>query len=54
MHLAEVKLRKITCRTRCRTRTATYAGLQFGHLGYNLLALVEIITVDVDYSRTAY
>ena len=54
MHLAEVVLRQVASCAGGGARTATYAGLQLGHLGYNLFALVEIVAVDVDYSRTAY
>jgi hypothetical protein len=54
MQLAEVEIDNTSRRARCCTRATAYARLQFGHLGYNLLALVEIITVDIDYSRTAY
>jgi hypothetical protein len=37
----------ITCRTRGCARTATYAGLQFGHFANDLFALVEIVAIEV-------
>ena len=54
MYLAEIKLRKIACRTRCCTRSATYARLQFGHLADDLVALAQIVTVQIYGSRSAY
>jgi hypothetical protein len=47
MHLTEVEFRKIACCAGRRTRTAAYAGLQFGHLADDLFALVEIVTIEV-------
>lgn len=47
MHLSEVKIRKITCRARCCTRSAAYARLQLWHFEYNLITLAQIVAVDI-------
>ena len=54
MHLAEVELRKVTRRTRCRTRAAAYARLQLGHFADNLVTFAEIVAVNVDGTRLIY
>jgi hypothetical protein len=48
MHLAEVELRKVACRAGRCAGTAAYAGLQLGHLVHDLVALAQIVAVDVD------
>ena len=48
MHLAEVELREVASRAGRRAGTTAYAGLQLGHLAYNLVALAQIVAVDVD------
>ena len=48
MHLAEVELRKVASRASRRAGSATDAGLQLGHLVHNLVALAQIVAVDVD------
>ena len=48
MYLAEVELRQVASRTGCRTRSATDTRLQLGHLANNLVALAQIVAVDVD------
>jgi hypothetical protein len=47
VYLAEIEVGEITCRTRGCARTATYAGLQFGHFANDLFALVEIVAIEV-------
>ena len=54
VYLAEIKLREIACGACCSTRTTTYAGLQFGHFVYNLVALAQVVVVDVDNSWLIY
>ena len=48
MHLAEVELREVARGAGRRAGSATDAGLQFGHLANNLVALAQIVAVDVD------
>ena len=54
MHLAEVELRKVARRTGRSAGAAAYAGLQFGHLADDLLALVEVVAVEVDGAGFVY
>jgi hypothetical protein len=54
MYLAEVELGEVACRTRSRTRAAAYAGLQLGHLTNNLVALAQVIAVEVYCSWFVY
>ena len=48
MHLAEVELRKVSSCAGRRAGSATDAGLQLGHLVHNLVALAQVVAVDVD------
>jgi hypothetical protein len=48
VYLAEVELRKVASRASRRAGSATDAGLQLGHLANNLVALAQIVAVDVD------
>ena len=54
VYLAEVKLRKVSRRAARRTRPATYARLKLGHFVYNLVALAQIIAVNVYSTGLAY
>jgi hypothetical protein len=54
MHLAEVELCEVSCRTTRRTRPATDARLKLGHFVYNLVALTQIIAVNVNGTGLAY
>ncbi len=51
MHLAEVELREVSRRAGRRAGATTYAGLQLGHLARNLLALAQVVAVDVYGAR---
>ena len=48
MNLAEVELREVARRADRRAGPAPDAGLQFGHLVQYLVALAQVIAVDVD------
>jgi hypothetical protein len=54
MHLAEVELGEVSRRTARRTRPATDARLKLGHFVYNLVALTQIIAVNVYGTGLAY
>lgn len=54
VHLAEVVLRKVASRAGGSAGATTDAGLKFRHFGNNLLALSEVVAVEVDYSRATY
>jgi hypothetical protein len=54
VYLAEIKISEIACRARSGARATTYTGLQFGHLSDNLIALVEIVAVEVDGAWFVY
>jgi hypothetical protein len=54
MHLAEVELREVSRRTARRTRPTTDARLKLGHFVYNLVALTQIIAVDINRAGLAY
>ena len=48
MHLAEVELREVASCAGRRAGSTTDAGLQLGHLANNLVALAQVVAVDVD------
>ena len=48
MEFAEIEIRKVAGRTGRRTAAAADAGLQFGHLAQDLVALAQVVAVDVD------
>ena len=48
MDLAEVEFREVARRADRRAGPAADAGLQFGHLAQNLVALAQVVAVDVD------
>jgi hypothetical protein len=54
MHLAEVKVRQVTSRAGGCAGTATDAGLQLGHLAQNLVALAQVVAIDVDRAGFIY
>ena len=51
MEFAEIEIRKVAGRTGRRTAAAADAGLQFGHLAQDLVALAQVVAVDVDHAR---
>jgi hypothetical protein len=52
--LTEIELREVTRSARRSTGATAYTGLQLGHRSDNLIALVEIVAVDVDGTWSAY
>lgn len=54
MHLAEIEIRKVAGRTSGCTRSATYARLQLRHLEYDLVALAQVVTVDINRAGLIY
>ena len=46
MEFAEIEIRKVAGRTGRRTAAAADAGLQFGHLAQDLVALAQVVAVD--------
>ena len=48
MYLAEVEFRKVARRADRRAGPAADAGLQLGHLAQDLVALAQVVAVDVD------
>ena len=53
MEFAEIEIREVAGRTSRRTAAAADAGLQFGHLAQDLVALAQVVAVDVDHARLA-
>ena len=51
MYLAEVEFRKVARRADRRAGAAADAGLQLGHLAQYLVALAQVVAVDVDRPR---
>lgn len=51
VELTEVEIRKVTRRAGCRTRAATDAGLQLGHLGDDGIALSKVVIIQIDNTR---
>ena len=51
MEFAEIEIRKVAGRTGRRTAASADAGLQFGHLAQDLVALAQVVAVDVDRPR---